>query len=145
MTDKLAPKPPRGIDLAIAMASHRFGDSLSLSDLAAAAGMPQNTLNRKFHRRFGMSPIRWLWQFRTVLAAELIASEPEQTLTAIALKCGFNSSAHFSRRFRAMFRESPSAFRSSFRDKPRAYAPSIVRAVERTAQMIDAARAAHEA
>ncbi len=103
----------------IALAVARFQDDLELRDLAKAAELPTNTLTRQFNRRYGMSPIRWLWQFRTVLAAELIAAHPEKPLVSIFKQCGFHSSAHFSRRFREVFHQSPSAFRKYFRQTPR--------------------------
>lgn len=106
---------PRGIPGVIELAAARFGEALTLEDLAAAAGMPPNTLTRKFNRKYGLSPMRWLWSFRTILAAEFIAAAPEWSLTDVAIYCGFNSSAHFSRRFKEMFQESPSRFRSNFR------------------------------
>lgn len=89
----------------------RFHEDLTLKDLASAATMPTNTLTRVFNRAFGLSPMRWLWAFRTAMAAELMVSAPDWSLTEVAVYCGFNSSAHFSRRFRKQFDASPSEYR----------------------------------
>lgn len=105
----------RSLQAAIACAVESYERRLTLADLAAAADLPTNTLTRMFNRRFGMSPMRWVWRFRTILAAECIARSPEWPLAEIAEHCGFTSSAHFSRRFRELFRESPSRFRRNFR------------------------------
>ena len=105
----------QGLTGVVSLVRERYAGELTLPELAAAAGMPTNTLTRHFNRRYGMSPMRWLWAFRTILAAELIAENPEAPLAEICARCGFTSSAHFSRRFREVFKESPSRFRANFR------------------------------
>lgn len=107
----------RGMEWAIEFAAKHFGEELTLRLLAKAAGMPSNTLTRKFNSRFGISPMRWLWTFRTFLAAEMIAVAPEWPLTDIAIHCGFGSSAHFSRRFRAILGIVPSRHRQECRKR----------------------------
>jgi transcriptional regulator GlxA family with amidase domain len=108
----------RNLNAAIACAVERYQDRLSLGDLAKAAALPTNTLTRMFNRRYGMSPMRWVWRFRTILAAECIARAPEWSLAEIATHCGFTSAAHFSRRFRELFQESPSRFRANYHERP---------------------------
>jgi transcriptional regulator GlxA family with amidase domain len=107
----------RGIDRAVEFAVRHFGEDLTLLLLAKAASMPCNTLTRKFNHRFGLSPMRWVWVFRTYLAAELINYTPEWALTDIAVYCGFGSSAHFSRRFSCIIGESPSRYRTKARQR----------------------------
>lgn len=102
---------PRGIVGVKIVALQRFAEPLALKDLAEAARMPSNTLTRYFNRTFGISPMRWLWAFRTLLASEIIACSPSWSLTDVATHCGFNSSAHFSRRYRELFQETPSRHR----------------------------------
>lgn len=108
----------RNLDAAIACAVERYQDRLTLRDLARAAALPTNTLTRMFNRRYGMSPMRWLWRFRTILAAECIARAPGWPLAEVATHCGFTSPAHFSRRFRELFQESPSSFRANYHERP---------------------------
>ena len=108
----------RNLNAAIACAVERYQDRLTLADLAAASALPTNTLTRMFNRRYGMSPMRWVWRFRTILAAECIARAPEWSLAEIATHCGFTSAAHFSRRFRELFQESPSRFRANYHERP---------------------------
>jgi transcriptional regulator GlxA family with amidase domain len=97
------------------LAAERFRDRLTIHDLAQAAGMPVNTLTRHFNGAHGVSPVRWLWHFRTVLAAEMIATDPTMSMSNVAGHCGFTSNAHFARRFRHVFGESPSRFRAHCR------------------------------
>ncbi len=88
-----------------------FAEPLTVADMAAACGMSRFKFCRDFSAAFGASPMRWLWVFRGLLAAEFMLLEAEWPLTDIAFACGFNSSAHFSRTFKSIFRESPSAYR----------------------------------
>lgn len=89
----------------------RFADEISLDDLAAAAGLSRYNFCRRFHRECGVTPMRWLWTFRTLLAAEFIRLDPTWSLTDVAFSCGFTSSAHFSRSFKGVVGQSPSLFR----------------------------------
>lgn len=109
------PSPTRGIAGVRELAARRFSEALTLVDLATAARMPTNTLTRRFNRAYGTSPMRWLWAFRTVLAAEIIAYAPTWSLTEISVHCGFGSSAHFSRRFRQLLGESPTHYKRAVR------------------------------
>ena len=87
--------------------------SHSLRKVAHCSGMSLATLNRKFQRFYGMTPMRWLWEFRTFLAAELISEAPHLTLATVADKCGFATLAHFSRRFHGTFKQPPKNFRAN--------------------------------
>ena len=100
----------------LAFVLDNFAEEVRLEDLASAAGMSRFNFCRRFHRDCGVPPIRWLWNFRTILAAEFIALDPRWSLTDVAFACGFSSSAHFSRSFKAMFRKSPSAYRRAKKD-----------------------------
>jgi AraC-like DNA-binding protein len=102
---------PRIAEPVIAYVLANFAEEIQLEDLAREAGMSRFSFCRRFHKECGLPPMRWLWNFRTVLAAEFIALEPRWSLTDIAFTCGFTSSAHFSRTFKAMFAKSPSAFK----------------------------------
>ena len=101
-----------GTTAAIEFSIRSFRENLVLADMAKAAKMPRNTLTRKFNTIFGLSPIKWLWLFRTVLAAELITAFPDYPLAQISDFCGFTSNAHFSRRFKLIFKKSPSEYKT---------------------------------
>jgi len=118
-------KVPKGAHAACEHAAKRFHEPLTLADLAFAAQLPASTLSRHFQRSFGITPMRWLWSFRTLLAAELIAIHPSWPLQLISKECGFTSQAHFSRRFHALFEETPRGFRKHFltRNHPTPPAP----------------------
>jgi transcriptional regulator GlxA family with amidase domain len=101
-----------GLGRVVELVLERHAEPLTMRDLTAAAGMPANSLTRAFNRLYGISPKRWVWYFRTVLAAELIANAPAEPLSAAWSRCGFVSAAHFSRRFREVYREAPTTWRA---------------------------------
>jgi AraC-like DNA-binding protein len=116
---------PRIAEKVIAYVLENFAEEIDLDDLAQQAGMSRFNFCRKFHRECGLPPMRWLWNFRTVLAAEFIGLDPKWSLTDIAFACGFTSSAHFSRSFRAMYNQSPSEFRKNVALKAQARAATL--------------------
>jgi transcriptional regulator GlxA family with amidase domain len=118
-----------------------FGDELGLDAMARVARMPTNTLTRHFHRAYGMSPMRWLWAFRTALAKEIIDAAPSWSLTEVSFHCGFGSSAHFSRRFRAAFGETPSAYRAEAKRRGGRTASSLESALLRASDPLLTRRA----
>jgi AraC-like DNA-binding protein len=104
---------PKVAERVVAYVLENFAEDIDLDALAGEAGLSRFNFCRKFQRDCGISPMRWLWSFRTILAAEFINLDPKWSLTDVAFSCGFTSSAHFSRSFRAMFKQSPSAYRKA--------------------------------
>jgi AraC-like DNA-binding protein len=115
-SDSIATSDPdsaiAGLGRVVELVLVRYGEPLSMRDLTAAARMPANSLTRTFNRLYGISPKRWVWYFRTLLAAELIASAPAEPLSSAWSHCGFVSAAHFSRRFRELYDEAPTTWRA---------------------------------
>ena len=95
----------------VAYVMENFAEEITLEDMSSTVGISRFSLCRAFQRRFKVTPMRWLWNFRAILAFEFIALEPRWSLTDIAFSCGFTSSAHFSRFFKATFKCSPSQHR----------------------------------
>jgi AraC-like DNA-binding protein len=110
---KIKDSCPRVAEKVVAYVLENFAEEIELDDLASEAGLSRFNFCRKFQRECGVSPMRWLWNFRTLLAAEFMTLDPRWSLTDVAFSCGFTSSAHFSRSFKAMFKVSPSAFRKA--------------------------------
>jgi AraC-like DNA-binding protein len=92
-----------------------FSEEIVLDDLAQQAGMSKFNFCRRFQIDCGISPMRWLWDFRTLLAGEFINQDPSWSLTDVAFACGFTSSAHFSRAFKKVHGKSPSTYRKEAR------------------------------
>lgn len=102
---------PVGIHRVLVHMIENFSEGMNLDELSEVAQVSKFNLCRSFRRRYGVPPMRWLWVFRVLLAAEFIKIAPEWSLTDIAFTCGFSSSAHFSRNFSAVMKRPPSSFR----------------------------------
>lgn len=109
--DVKSPSYSRIVESVVSFVLNNFADEINLDDLAREAGMTRFNFCRRFHKECGVPPMRWLWNFRTILAAEFINLDPRWSLTDVAFSCGFSSSAHFSRSFKTMFEKSPSKYR----------------------------------
>lgn len=102
---------PAIVEKVIGFVLENFAERLGLEDLAKVVGLTRYNFCRRFQKECGITPMRWLWNFRTMLAKELIMMDPSWSLTDVAFSCGFTSSAHFSRTYKQMFGESPSELR----------------------------------
>ena len=71
----------------------------------------ERTLYRHIKLVTGMTPDAFLRRLRLISARKLL-QQSEQTITYIALKCGFSSSSHFSTCYRSIFGKTPSEERS---------------------------------
>src|ERR1700741_1846992 len=84
---------------------------VKLAELAEVACFSEFHFHRIFGAVCGETLNSCTGRLRLEKAARLLRYSA-QSLTSIALECGFSSSATFSRAFRAAFDTSPSAFRS---------------------------------
>ncbi|MEM6980710.1 MAG: AraC family transcriptional regulator [Planctomycetota bacterium] len=89
----------------------RFAESLSSKELAEMAGLSVSHFERRFRRVFQTSPRQYLVRIRIENAARMLR-ETDETVSSVALACGFYDHAHFSRSFRKLMQCSPSAYRS---------------------------------
>jgi AraC family transcriptional activator of mtrCDE len=83
----------------------------TVETLAARASMSRSTFHDHFTAAFGESPISYLREVRLRKAADLLRSS-QRSIPDIASRVGFASRSQFSRAFRDMFGQSPTAFRT---------------------------------
>jgi AraC family transcriptional regulator len=83
-------------------------------DLARVAGLSRNYFSRAFRASFGVCTQRYVHDRRIALAQTLMLAD-DAPLCEIALGCGMADQAHFSRLFRRIVGQSPSAWRRSRR------------------------------
>lgn len=84
---------------------------VQLRDIAAALGMSERTLRRRFEVDIGTSPMRYLRHRRLAMAQQALQQAATQglTVTAVALIHGFPELGRFAVEYRRLFGESPSA------------------------------------
>lgn len=88
---------------------------LTLEELARVACFSPFHFHRVFTACVGESLYRFILRLRLERAASQLLQNPGKGITAVALDCGFGSSAAFARAFRAAFGVSASAWRVAMR------------------------------
>lgn len=88
-----------------------FRKPLDLDSLADHIGVSRAHLSHEFRRAFGITPIEFLYAERLHNAARLLTVEPGTPIAEVARRCGFPDQAHFTRRFRARHRVTPTQWR----------------------------------
>ena len=84
------------------------GEKYTLALLSAIAKMSERSFESKFKREYGITPMRYVAECRTKLAAFLLASGKSVKETAI--EAGYYDSYHFSKCFKAAMGVSPSDY-----------------------------------
>jgi transcriptional regulator GlxA family with amidase domain len=86
----------------------RLGDTLTLTGIANAVGVPTRTLQWAFQSAHGMGPMQWLRRQRLLSVREALQHQPGLRIADTALAFGFSHLGEFSRQYREEFRETPS-------------------------------------
>jgi AraC family transcriptional regulator len=89
----------------------------TLAELAETANFSVFHFNRVFKANTGERPFEFIKRVRLERAASLIATRPKDSISEIALTCGFNDHAVFSRNFKSHFEISPSAYRKKLEEE----------------------------
>jgi AraC-like DNA-binding protein len=90
-----------------------FAEPLDVPALARVACVSPAHFSRQFRATFGETPHRYLQRRRVERAMELLR-ETQRPVSEICLDVGFTSLGTFSRTFRDIVGESPSAYRARF-------------------------------
>ena len=85
---------------------------LSLTEMAAAAGISPGHLSRLFRSEYAIGPVAAIELVRLARAATLL-QRSNLTVAAVAAACGFANPFHFSRRFRATYGVPPRTYRTA--------------------------------
>jgi transcriptional regulator GlxA family with amidase domain len=98
----------------IAWMERHLDRPLAVQDLASRASMSPRTFARRFVQETGTTPQRWLTGQRILLAQHLL-EETDQTMDAVAGRCGFGNATALRHHFRAWRATTPQAYRRAFR------------------------------
>ncbi len=85
--------------------------NLTLHDLGRACGLPALVFARAFRRTTGMHPHQWLMAGRMTLARDILLRRPFLPLGSVADICGFTSTRHLIRVFKATLQAHPEDWR----------------------------------
>lgn len=94
---------------------HRFlaahcDQPIRLEELASRFHMSRNHLSRQFKRATGLTIGQQLLQLRLQRACQLL-HDPDRSVLAVALACGWQDASHFSRQFHRTLGCTPGAYR----------------------------------
>ena len=95
--------------------SAKLADDLSLSHLAAVAGMSPHYFSELFRRSTGRSPHHYVLMERIEHAKQLLRN-PGCSVIDVGLNAGFRNPSHFARMFGRFVGTSPSMFRADILD-----------------------------
>lgn len=93
---------------------------ITREDLARQLHLHPNYLDRAFRSSYGQTPLQMLRDLRLRRALQLLESS-EETLDAIATRCGFDDVAYFCRAFRSKYSVSPGKHRQSVKSAKQGY------------------------
>jgi AraC family transcriptional regulator len=104
----------RSVRLVRAYIDAHISEPFRCYELARVAGLSRNYFSRAFRVSVGVSSQRYVQDRRIALAQALMLAD-NAPLCQIAQDCGLADQAHFSRLFRRVVGQSPSAWRRSMR------------------------------
>ncbi|MBN8933302.1 MAG: helix-turn-helix transcriptional regulator [Rhizobium pusense] len=93
-----------------------LAENVTLSQLAAVAGLSVAHFCRAFKQSVGCPPYEFIIRRRIERAKEHLR-DCEMTVTEIALACGFSTSSHFANSFRRQVGTTPQMYRAAWSNK----------------------------
>ncbi len=97
---------------AIALMEETIENPVSPGVIAEQLGISTRQLERLFGRYLNSTPKHYFMEMRLNRAQNLLV-QTEQSITEVAMACGFQSTSHFSKVFRGHFGRSPLTHRTT--------------------------------
>lgn len=86
-----------------------LAETIRLTDLERVSGLSARNLQLGFQQQFQCSPMQWVRRERFTLARRcLLSAVPGDSVTSVALQCGFTQLGAFSQGYHSLFGETPS-------------------------------------
>ena len=98
------------VELALRLLLNDSGSGHSLKQIAAHCGLSRSYFEKAFKVSLGTPPHRWLVRQRIQRAGEKL-EQTNDSVSSIALSCGFTDQSHLTRVFGAIVGSSPGAWR----------------------------------
>ncbi len=98
------------VELALHLLLNDSGSGHSLKQIAAHCGLSRSYFEKAFKVSLGTPPHRWLVRQRIQRAGEKL-EQTNDSVSSIALSCGFTDQSHLTRVFGAIVGSSPGAWR----------------------------------
>jgi AraC-like DNA-binding protein len=88
-----------------------YTEPMDMESLERECGVSRFVISRRFRDIYGVSPIRWLWMYRVLMACRLLLGQRQLSCEDVALACGFQTVSHFNRVFKRILGCSPGDYR----------------------------------
>lgn len=95
----------------IGFIQQHYAEDVSLQDIANSASISRSEASRCFQSYLHTSPVNYLLKYRVERSMQLLRDN-NMTVEAVALECGFSSSAYFCKIFRSHTGMTPKQYRS---------------------------------
>jgi AraC-like DNA-binding protein len=105
-----SPDQPEFLNWITSFMSLHLSESLSVSDMAARAGLSASRFSQVFRNRFGRPPHQFLLHLRIQRAQDLL-HHTGLTMREISLQCGFSDVHHFAKTFKRLAGQTPGSYR----------------------------------
>ncbi|RXZ84071.1 AraC family transcriptional regulator [Paenibacillaceae bacterium] len=96
--------------------STQYAEPVSIERMADTLGYSRAYLSRLFKRSSGLTPVTFLLHYRLDKARQLLRGRQELTIEQVAASAGFQDPLYFSKQFRRIHGQSPSAYREAMRN-----------------------------
>lgn len=97
---------------AVVYIENNYHNAITLEDVMKAASLSRSSLTQLFKTELGMTPIEYVWHHRIVVAHKFL-NFTNLPIKDVALRCGFKTVQHFSRKFEETYGANPTAFRTT--------------------------------
>ncbi|MBD2872361.1 AraC family transcriptional regulator [Paenibacillus arenilitoris] len=95
--------------------STQYAHPVSIEQMAESLGYNRAYLSRLFKQRTGVSPVTFLLKLRIDTARRMLRERPELTIEQVAASVGLQDALYFSKQFRKLHGQSPTAYREAMR------------------------------
>lgn len=102
----------RHIQKAINYLEGHLEEKIRLSEVAKVCGISESHLSRQFKKETGLSMTLWI-NMKRVDKAKALLSENDQSITDVAVVCGFENLNYFSKIFRSITGETPLSYQKN--------------------------------
>lgn len=101
------PTLPEALRTVLNLIKNNIEEPLAIDDLAHHAQITRRHMDRLFKRYMNATPSRYYLESRLTRARRLL-QQTNESVTTVAIACGFRSTSHFSRCYSEFFSELPS-------------------------------------
>lgn len=97
----------------LAFIHKNFAEDISVPEIAGIVDISERECLRCFQKTIQISPIQYLLKYRIMQGAGMLSGNPAESISEIALSCGFDSPSNFSRTFKRFYNCTPREYRAA--------------------------------